>query len=261
MSIVSHCIHAALAALILTALLLGSFGVLQPVGGAARSSPSYQIESDSVNFGGGLSTSSSYTQESTFGEVATGRSISASYGLRAGYQQMQETFIGVTLSTSSITMQPALVGAFSAGSSTGSTTVTVTTDSAAGYQLEIAASSSPAMQSSLDSIADYDPAGDPDFIFTTDTNDAHFGFSPEGDDIIDRFRDNGSTACNTGSSDTPERCWDGLDTTAALIAEGSGANHPGGTATVLRFQVGLGADARVTAGTYVATTTVTALPQ
>ena len=47
-----------------------------------RSSASYQLQSDSLNVGGGLSTSTSYISESTVGEVATGESSSASYMLK-----------------------------------------------------------------------------------------------------------------------------------------------------------------------------------
>jgi hypothetical protein len=61
-----------------------------------RSSSNYQLQSDSINIGGGFSSSTSYIQESTVGEVATGISDSSSYSLRAGYQQMQEVYISMT---------------------------------------------------------------------------------------------------------------------------------------------------------------------
>lgn len=55
---------------------------------AQASSNAYKIQSDSINFAGGLSSSNSYGIESTAGESATGRLSSSNYGLHdAGYQQ------------------------------------------------------------------------------------------------------------------------------------------------------------------------------
>jgi hypothetical protein len=54
-------------------------------------SSNYQIERDSLNFGGGLGSSASYVLEDTLGEIGTGRFTSASYILKAGYQQFDET--------------------------------------------------------------------------------------------------------------------------------------------------------------------------
>lgn len=224
-----------------------------------RSSSNYQIQSDSINFGGGLSSSTNYGLESTGGEVATGPSDSTSYRLRAGYQQMQEVFISIT-SPGPVAMVGPL-GGLTGGESNGSTTVTVVTDSPSGYQLTIAAEDAPAMRKGADTLADYVPDSSPqtDFIFTTATNEAHFSFSPYGTHVIDRYRNDGSD-CGVGSSSTLLRCWDGLSTSDIEIARGTGANHPTGTATTLQFKVGIGGGATVPPGTYVATTTLTALP-
>ena len=221
-------------------------------------SSSYRIQSDSVNFGGGLSTSTNYSLESTGGEIATGESSSGSYNLFAGYQQMQSVYIAIT-GVTPVTLSPSIVGIVG-GNAFGSTTVTVTTDSASGYTLTIEAESTPAMQKGADVINDYTPVtADPDFTFTTDGDDVHLGFSPEGVDVVQRFLDDGGS-CNAGSSDTLLRCWDGLSTTAEMIASAGSANHPNGATTTIEFQVGIGNAAVVPAGDYIATTTVTALP-
>ena len=219
-------------------------------------SPSYRIQSDSINFGGGLSTSTNYSLESTAGEIATGESSSASYNLFAGYQQMQEVFISLTPSPD-IVMTPTL-GGVTGGESNGSTTVTVITDSPSGYQLTIEASQSPAMRKEADSIGDYSPGAEPDFSFTTAANDSHFGYSPEGSDVVQRFLDDGGI-CNTGVFDTGLSCWDGLSTTAASIASDSDPNHPNGATTTIYFRVGIGGSVNQPPGTYTATTTLTAL--
>jgi len=76
---------------------------------------------------------------------------------------------------------------------------------------------------------------------------------------VARYRDNGG-ACGVSSGDTALACWDGVSTTAQTIVTGTGSNHPSGATTTLRFRVGISSGASVTAGTYTATTTITALP-
>jgi hypothetical protein len=220
-------------------------------------STNYQIQSDSINIGGGLATSTSYRQESTVGEVATGPSDSATYALRAGYQQMQEVYLSLA-TTGDVIMSPDLPG-ITGGTSNGSTTFTVLTDSPAGYQLTLEAENNPAMQSGVYTIADYDAGVDADFSFVVAAGEAWFGFTPEGVDIAQDFLDDGGT-CGIDMGDTALACWDGLTTSARIIATGSGSNHPEGATTSVQFRVGLGSGAGVMAAVYTATTTVTALP-
>jgi hypothetical protein len=220
-------------------------------------STNYMIQSDSINVGGGFSSSTNYQVESTVGEIATGNSASTNFELRAGYQQMLSVYISLTGATA-VSLGPTIPGV-SGGTATGSTTVTVTTDSLSGYYLTIAAASSPAMQSGANTIADYVPAGaNPDFTFTTGAADAHLGFSPEGTHVAPRYLDSGGV-CGSGS-DTNDRCWDGLGTTPVTIATSPSPNHPVGTPTKIEFQVGVGGSVVQPAGVYIATTTITALP-
>lgn len=242
--------------------LIMFFGVVLVghVGAQVRQSTNYQIQSDSINVGGGLGDSASYSLESTVGEVATGLGDSASFSLRAGYQQMQEVYVALSGATN-ITMNPAIPG-ISGGEANGSTTVTVTTDSTAGYQLTIESSSDPAMQSPTDIIADYSPVGaNPDYTFNFGASEALFGYSPKGVDVVSRFLDNGSDTCGGGGSDnTFDKCWDGLDSvTPEAIASGAGPNHPDGATTTLNFRVGIGGSIGQAQGVYIATTTITAL--
>lgn len=220
-------------------------------------SPSYQLQSDSVNVGGGFSSSTSYVQESTVGEIATGPSDSATYSLRAGYQQMQEVYLSMSVPPN-VDMDTE-IGGLTGGTSNGSTTVTIITDSPAGYQLTITAENNPAMQSPTDTIADYSAGGTPDFAFTTTAADAHFGYSPSGVDIVQAFLDDGGT-CGVSIGDTALACWDGLTTSSRLIAQSGGANQPSGATTTINFRVGIGGGAGVEAGLYIATSTLTALP-
>jgi len=222
------------------------------------SSANFQVQSDSVNFGGGYSSSTNYKVQSTGGEIATGESSSGSYINRAGYQQTHESYIALS-TTGDIALSPAIPG-ISGGFSTGSSTVTVITDSLSGYELTIEAGTSPAMNSGSNTISDYTPAtSDPDYTFTTLAADAHLGFSPEGVDIVQRYLDNGVSCNQFGGSDTVDTCWDGLSTSPTTIARSSGSNHPAGTGTTIEFQVGIGGSVTQPAGSYVATTTVTAI--
>lgn len=243
-------------AFIIGLLLINSMGVVAHA--QVMQSSSYRIESDSLNMGGTRSTSGYYTLEDTIGEIGTGNSSSTSYQLGAGYQQMNEDYLAMT-APADVTMSPSL-GGLTGGTSDGSTSLTVTTDSQGGYQLTIAASNNPAMQSpDGDQIQDYAPADTPpDFTFAVSAGDARFGFSPEGTDIAARFKDDGDE-CSVGSSDTALACWDGLSTTPEEFVRRTSGNHPDGTVTTLRFKVGLGANAAVPEGMYYATTTITAL--
>lgn len=249
------CIVSCAVALVILPFFLAGIGLIDA---QVRQSSSYQIQSDSINIGGGLSSSTNYVSESTVGEIATGESSSASYDLKAGYQQMQEVYLALT-GANAVTMDPAIPGV-SGGESNGSTTITVITDGSAGYELTIAAENNPAMQFGANTIADYSPGGDPSFGFTTNATDSHFGYSPEGVDIVDRFRDSGGVCNQALGDDTLLACWDGLSTTAETILSRSGANHPDGSTTTIRFRVGIGGSVAQPPGIYVATTTITALP-
>ncbi|MEK7462626.1 MAG: hypothetical protein AAB618_03555 [Patescibacteria group bacterium] len=238
-----------LTVLALTSLRLGLAQV--------ATSTNYQLQSDSLNFGGGLSTSTNYRQESTFGELGTGQSSSTNYMLRAGYQQMQEVYLSLT-APSDIIMSPNLNG-ITGGTSNGSTTVTVTTDSPAGYSLSIKSSNSPALQNGVNTIPDYNQGVDADYSFLVSGGAASFGFSPSSVDVVSAFMDN-TSLCGVGSLDTPLACWAGLATTDIPISEGIGSNHPSGATTTINFRVGVGAGTGVLSGLYTATTTLTALP-
>lgn len=238
---------------ILVAMVLFSGTV---VSAQVMQSTNYRIQDDSINIGGGHASSSNYVLEDTMGEIATGDASSTNYVVRAGYQQMQESYLSLN-AIADVTLTPSL-GGVTGGISNGSTTIIATTDNYAGYQMTITASQDPAMQdANSHTISDYTPSGgNPDFSFSTSATQAHLGFSPEGTDIISRFKDNGAS-CNTGSGDTAQACWDGLSTTPQAFASRSSANHPTGTETTIRFRVGIGGSVSQPVGTYTATTTVT----
>ncbi len=220
------------------------------------SSTSYRIQEDSVNVGGVFSTSTSYRAEDTLGESGVGTSSSASYNIKAGYQQMQEVYLAIS-APGNITLTPSIP--VSGGVANGLATWTISTDNAAGYTMNIRASGTPALQSGINSFANYVPAGgDPDFAFTTPAASSRFGFTPEGVDIVQRFKDNGAV-CNAGSADATSACWVPLLTTPDTIATRTTANHPSGTPTTVRFRAESGASNVQPAGSYTATSTLTVI--
>ncbi len=244
-------------------LLKKSFSILAtlilfplPVLAVGMSSPSYGIQSDSINFGGGLSSSTNYTQESTFGEVATGDSESTNYKIRAGYQQMNVSYIALT--TSGNVTLPQL--SFTGGISTSSASLHVVTDNIAGYSLSVKATSTPALATTNSAFfSDYVPSGaNPDYQFSITSMQSAFGFSPEGTDITSAFKDNGS-ACATGSGNTAYRCWKGFSMTDQMIAQATSNNQPSGATTTLQFQAEIGSTKIQDAGSYEATITITAV--
>lgn len=222
------------------------------------SSTNYRIQTDSINVGGALSTSTSYRAEDTLGESGVGTSSSATYQIKAGYQQMQQTYIAIS-SPGSITLAPSILSV-GGGTGNGSAVWTVTTDNAAGYTMNIGASASPALVSGANTFVNYVPAGaDPDFTFTTPAASSRFGFTPEGADIVQKYKDNG-VACNAGGLDTASSCWAALSTTPDTIVTRATPNHPSGTATTVRFRAVSGAANVQPLGSYTATATLTVLP-
>jgi hypothetical protein len=218
-------------------------------------SSTYRIQSDSLNFGGLESSSGTYKLNDTLGEIATGDSNSATYYMHAGYWQMQSSFISI--SSPSDLLLSSMAG-LSGGSSEGTLSWVVTTDNAAGYTMSIASSTTPALKSALDSLDDYIPAGsDPDYTFYNDPTKSSFGFSPEGTEVINRFKDNG-VACNTGTGETVGKCWDGLSTTPKPIAGSTTSNMPSGSTVTTRFRAESGADHIQTSGEYNVTIIATA---
>jgi hypothetical protein len=225
---------------------------------AQMSGTNYKIPVDSVNVGGQQGGSTSYNLLDTAGELGSGDSASSSYAINAGFIGAQAVYLAIS-SASDVSMNPSISG-ISGGTGTGSTVWTVTTDNAAGYQLTIRADTTPALRSATSQFEDYTPAGaDPDYNWSIAANTSEYGFTPEGSDIVQRFKDNGS-ACNTGSGNTADRCWDKLTTSDVLIAERSTGNHPSGTTTTVKMQAEAGNNHIQPSGTYEATIIVTALP-
>ncbi len=246
--------HTAVTFFVLTAFLI----VGAPVSLAyVASSTSYRIQADSINIGGVISTSTSYRAQDTIGEEGVGTSSSATYNIKGGYQQMDQAYLAITVS-GNVTLTPS-IPSVGGGTANGIATWTVTTDNPAGYTVNIRASGTPALSSGANSFPNYVPAGaDPDFTFSTPSASSRFGFSAEGTDIVQRFKDNGAT-CNVGALDTASACWAPLVTSADTIITRNTPNYPTGSLLSVRFRAVSGATNVQPTGSYLATTTLTVL--
>jgi hypothetical protein len=223
-------------------------------------SSNYRIDSDSVNSGGlDISSSTNYGLLDTVGEVGTGFSSSTNYNIYAGYRQSISASSTISI-TAPANVALGNINGLIGGSATGSAAWQVTTDAPAGYVLYIKASTNPAMSGTNGFFANYTQAGsDPDFTFSIASTDSEFGFSPEGSDVVSFFKDNGSI-CNSGSSETADKCWAPITTSDLDIATSPSSNFPTGSTTTVKFQAAVGTSKIQESGSdYSATITVTAI--
>lgn len=222
------------------------------------SSSNYVLQSDSVNFGGGYSTSSSYKIQDTLGEIGSGLFSSSTMIMNGGYQAMPlDIYLAITSPDDPI--MSAAINGVGGGASNGSSTWHIQTDNPAGYELSVKVDTSPAMTSGANSFADYTPSfSSPDYAWNTPVTESRFGFSPEGDDILDDFLDNG-VSCGVGALDTADACWTGFTTSNQVISRSTLPNYPTGASTTIKFRSEVGSSKAQQSGTYRANVTVTAV--
>lgn len=223
------------------------------------SSTNYRILESSINIGGqDIQTSTSYRMRESIGEVAVGDATSTSYKLRSGYQPMLETYISLSVSAASVQMSPDISG-LTGGIATGTFFATVVTDNPGGYSLYVNASTSPALKSGTESFADYTPNTIPDYSWSVLATTSEFGFTPEGADIVQKFKDNGSNLCATSTSDTPDSCWYNFSTSNETISILYSSNHPSGAQTAIKLKAESGVNNIQQSGAYQAIITTTAV--
>lgn len=246
---------------ILLILLLATGVFTTPVFGQVMTSTNFKIKSDSINFAGGYSTSTNFQLEDTAGEIATSYSSSTNFLLHAGYQQMDaERYLTIT-APNAVTLMPAIPG-LSGGTASGTSGVHVITNNGAGYVLQIKASSSPAMQHTTEvyNFIDYTlPGVVPEFTWSIPATSSEFGFTPEGDDVVARYLDNGSICNQSQGTDNVAKCWEDLSTDNKTISQSDSSNeNGGGSTTTVRFQAQNGNEHVQPSGIYRAYITVTA---
>lgn len=226
-----------------------------------RSSANYRLQSDSVNSGGtDESVSASYKAWDTIGEIGTGVGSSANYTMSAGYRQMEDYYLSMTVSPD-LALLPSLQG-LSGGIASSTGTWTVMTDCPCGYSLSIRATGSPALRSGVNSFADYTPgtANIPDLEWNIAAANSEFGYSPYNAlSQAAKFKNDGGE-CNAGSSADQEKCWLNLGTTNETIANKQSRTSVAGEDTDITFRAEINSSGGAqVSGTYSAAVVVTAI--
>lgn len=246
---------------IIYSFLLTTFAIIlvAPINviGQVRESNNYKIERDSLNIGGGFGTSDNFKLQSTVGEVGTGYSESSNYAVLAGFQQsIEESFISIS---SPVDLNMGSINGLTGGNAAAAAEWLVTTNNNAGYSLSIKSDTSPALKSSLDYFDDYTTdTSDPDYEFAIDYTASEFGYNPFSVDVVNKFKNNGSS-CNVGSGITAYKCWNSLNTSGEIVVQGTSSNDPSGATTTINFRAESGNNKILTAGSYAATITMTAI--
>jgi len=150
-----------------------------------------------------------------------------------------------------------------ANTATASTTWNVKTTNAAGYTLDVHASTDPAMNNATtsESFTDYTGASTSTPETWSVSNAYEFGFSVHGDDMTGGF--GSDTDCIAGDADTPstDLNWMGFNgTTDIEIATNANATTQSGTDTTVCFATEQNS-VYAPSGTYTATITATAVTQ
>ncbi len=243
--------------LLMFVFLITLFSVT-PVLAYMMSSTNYRIQFDSINTGGGMGTSTNFKIEDTVGEVATGNSSSTSYNLYAGYQNMdQNTTLSIT-APSSVVLLPS-IGGLTGGTADGQSAVAVSTNGSSGYSLYVNASSNPALASASSSFNNLSTTNNtPNFNWQVPATSSAFGFTPEGTDIVTRFRDSGPSCNQVAGSDSAFRCWDYLPINILQISQSAASNYPSYTTTTLYLRAESGTQNVQAPGSYSASIVVTA---
>jgi len=223
------------------------------------SSASYRLQYDSLNSGGGDANSSGYADQDTLGETGSGDSSSPSYKTKAGYQELGPSYLSITAYPGDLSLSD--IDGFNGGSATTSGTWTVKTDDPRGYSVKIKSLASPALVSGAYSFPNYiDGNLTPSFNWNVASGDSAFGFTPEGSTIVQKFKDDGISSCNTGFSDTLDACWYHFSTTNQEIANSNTYTSPSGDDVVVKFRYEAGATANQASGNYSASIVITVLP-
>jgi hypothetical protein len=235
------------------------FGIASVSYAYVSSSTSYRVQYDSINAGGNDSGSTGYAGQDTLGEVGSGDSTSAAYKTKAGYQELVPSYLSITAYPGNLAFSD--ISGYSGGSDDTSGTWTIKTDDPRGYSVKIKSLASPALTSGASSFPNYiDGNPTPSFNWSVASSTSAFGFTPEGSTIIQKFKDNGSTTCNTGSSDTPDACWYYFLTTDQEIANSNTYTTPAGDDVTVKLRYEAGATSNQTSGDYSASIVITVLP-
>ncbi len=166
-------------------------------------------------------------------------------------------------SPSDVNMTGTIYG-MTGGTGDGSATWIVITSNAAGFNMSLKASTTPALMSGAFSFADYATGAVPDYNWAlTDNTTSEFGYTVEAETLADLdadFKDNGSNTCGgAGTLDTVNKCWFGFTSSNVQVVNRTGVTDAGGESEVVKFKAQSGSSHFQEEGDYVATITATAI--
>jgi hypothetical protein len=169
--------------------------------------------------------------------------------------------------SSTMVLSPSMAGQ-TGGTATGTFGCIVTTSNSTGYNLKIEKNQKLQIADVADQrFDDYTTStAYSDWTFAAPGNgNERFGFNivscSSSTDVVQNFRDNGSSACATGSSVTAWHCFSHIPTTPAsaeTVVNRTTSTPSGGILTVFGLQAVAGGSNNLNSGTYTCTTTVTA---
>ncbi len=174
--------------------------------------------------------------------------------------------ISFLVAAANVTMSPSL-GGITGGYATGTTYFVVRSNSITGYYVDINFSSTTAMGRTHNGgfINNYSPTATtaPDYAYSLNATAAEFAYTVSASttaNLDQSFKDNGS-ACNTGSADALNKCWQNPSTTPERIILTSAATPSTGATTTIKFKVAVPSNPSpaLPEGTYTATATLTAI--
>jgi hypothetical protein len=173
--------------------------------------------------------------------------------------------ISFLVAAADVTMVGTIAG-LTGGYATGTTVTSVNTNNATGYNMTLAFSSTTAMKlnGSSSTINNYTPTATtaPDFQWVDNTSGqaSEFGYTVRASttgEVDPSFMNNGS-ACNTGSSETNDRCWQNPSSTPETIINSTLPNSSSTTTIKFKVAVPNNPSPALPTGFYVATGTLTA---
>jgi len=231
--------------------------------GPGMASANYRIRPDSINVGGSdVQTSDNYKIAETIGEAGTGELTSSNYKLKAGYRQVSEAAISISLTVpvSGLAMDQSANMSITSNQATNAASGavwSVETTAPAGYTLSLSTDQTNCLRSASEYFDDYSEAtpGTPE-TWSVDSNKYQFGFSAFGDDVPDGTWGIGSSCTSPGSNNLKYRGFNGINN----IQVASSSSSTAGTNTALCLaaeQNGVFAPN----GSYTATITATAITQ
>ena len=169
----------------------------------------------------------------------------------------------MTLTVPDLVILDPSINGMTGGSASQNALVHVLTNNPHGYTLMIRASTSPALQSSSSGafFPNYTTAVSttPDYDWSISLSESAFGFTADGPDIVQLYRDNGSICNQPFDWGSPSTCLSPLATTNANISRTDVSNETvGGASTSLEFRAESGAGNAQTSGVYQAPVIITA---